>query len=296
MKKFNIYKKKIYSPKTFLVINIFFFLFIINQKKSYYLLSKNPKISVFLPIYNKANYLFRSIGSIQNQTLKNIEIVAINDGSTDNTLGVLKKLAKKDSRIKIINNDRNHGLLYSRAMGIINSTGEYVMNLDPDDKFSDNNSLETLDNKTKKDNLDLIIFLIKRIPSNEREKNLTLKENKFQFLNKDYRITNKLIRRKILLKAYKFFEIKIYGNKWNFHEDNIWNILVRVYAKKTLNLSKFIYIYKRNNESLNLQKGHLLEFKNRISRTKFLIKIIEKYKNNSIIYLYNYYWFYKDIL
>ena len=85
-----------------------------------------PKVTVFLPIYNKAEYLPRSISSIQNQTLKEIEIVAINDCSTDDTLKVLKKLAKNDSRIKIINNDRNHGLLYSRAMGMTNLK-EYII-------------------------------------------------------------------------------------------------------------------------------------------------------------------------
>ena len=80
---------------------------------------KEVKVSVFLPIYNKCTYLQRSIGTIQNQSLENIEIVAVNDYSTDNTLISLKKMAKKDLRIKIVNNDRNHGLLYSRAMGIL---------------------------------------------------------------------------------------------------------------------------------------------------------------------------------
>ena len=166
------------------------------------------------------------------------------------------------------------------------------MNLDPDDKFINNNCLEILNNKTKKENLDLIIYLIKRIPTNEREKKLTLKENEFQLQNEDYRITNKLIKRIIILKAYNYFKINIYGNKWNFHEDNIWNILVREYAKKTLNLSIFIYNYERNNESLNFQKGNLLEIKNRISRTKLFIKIIKKYKKNSFLYFYKYYKYY----
>ena len=62
-----------------------------------------PKISVFLPIYNKEKYLKRSIGSIQRQTLKEIEIIPINDCSTDNSLNILKKMAEKDNRILIIN-------------------------------------------------------------------------------------------------------------------------------------------------------------------------------------------------
>ena len=61
------------------------------------------KISVFLPIYNKELYINDCIRSLQNQTFKNIEIIAVNDGSTDNSLKILKKLSKKDQRIKIIN-------------------------------------------------------------------------------------------------------------------------------------------------------------------------------------------------
>ena len=72
-----------------------------------------------MPIYNKANYLTQSIRSIQKQTMKNIEIIAVNDCSDDNTLKILIQMAKNDSRIKIINNDKNRGLLYSRAMGIL---------------------------------------------------------------------------------------------------------------------------------------------------------------------------------
>ena len=84
---------------------LFIYIIFINK---YFQLYKIPKISVFLPIYNKEKYLYRSIGSIQNQTLKDIEIVAINDGSTDKSLKILKKLAKNDTRIKIFNNDRKY--------------------------------------------------------------------------------------------------------------------------------------------------------------------------------------------
>ena len=114
-----------------------------------------------MPIFNKEQYLKESIQSIQNQTLKQIEIIAVNDFSSDNSIKILKKLSKIDKRIKIVNNDRNHGLLYSRAMGIINCTGEYVINLDPDDQFSSPNNLKILYNKAKRFNIDTIIYLIK---------------------------------------------------------------------------------------------------------------------------------------
>lgn len=158
--KFLSFKKHI----TFIILLILLELKVIEKNKRITNSSKIPKVSVFLPIYNKEKYLLRSINSIKSQSLKNIEIIAINDCSTDNSLKMLKKLSKKDNRIKIINNDRNHGLFYSRAEGIINSMGEYLINLDPDDKFESNSDLQLLYDKAKKSNLDYILYLLKRIP------------------------------------------------------------------------------------------------------------------------------------
>jgi len=97
---------------------------------------------------------------LQNQTLKDIEIIAVNDYSNDKSLKMLINFAKSDKRIKIINNDKNHGLLYSRAMGIFNSSGEYLMNLDPDDELNDCNDLKYLYNKAKISKADIIAFNI----------------------------------------------------------------------------------------------------------------------------------------
>ena len=123
-----------------------------------------PKISVFLPIYNKEKYVKRSIRSIQKQTLKEIEIIPVNDGSTDKSLEILKELSKKDRRIIIINNNKNHGLLYSRAMGILRSKGEYLLCLDPDDEYQGPSNFKYLYNRAKSLNVDIIKFFILYIP------------------------------------------------------------------------------------------------------------------------------------
>ena len=138
--KFSIILKFLFSK---IKILIFFLLFYYCTKKINNKSKIIPKISIFLPIYNKNKYLVKSIRSIQKQTLKDIEIIPVNDFSEDNSLEILKKMAKKDSRIKIINNDRNRGLLYSRAKGVLNSKGEYIMNLDPDDELSGPNNLKS---------------------------------------------------------------------------------------------------------------------------------------------------------
>ena len=82
----------------------------------------------------------------------------MNDYSNDSSLEKLENLSKQDHRIKILNNDKNYGLLYSRAMGILNSSGEYLMNLDSDDELNGQDSLEFLYNKAILSNVDLITF------------------------------------------------------------------------------------------------------------------------------------------
>ena len=216
-----------------------------------------PKITIFLPIYNKGKYLKKGIESLQSQTLKDIEIVAVNDGSTDNSLKILKKLSKSDKRIKIINNDRNHGPFYSRAMGIINSTGDYLMNLDADDKLTNDNSLKLIYNRIKPINDGYLRYLINRIPAKKNETFIFDILNKNQLNFEDFLISNKLIAKDIYLKAYSFLEARIFGNKWIVHDDNIWNLLIRKYSNQSTIFNQYIYYYKRNEESLNTIRGSL---------------------------------------
>ena len=254
-----------------------------------------PKISIFLPIYNKGKYLKKGIESLQAQTLKDIEIVAINDGSTDNSLKILKKLSKSDKRIKIINNDRNHGPFYSRAMGIINSTGEYMMNLDADDKLINYNSLKLIYNKITPINDGYLRYLINRIPVKSNETYYFDFLNKNQLNLEDFLISNKLVPREIYLKAYSFLEERIFGNKWIVHDDNIWNLLIRKFSNKSIIFDKYIYYYKRNEESLNTIRGSLTDLKSLVYRLDMFLKINEKLANknfkdylNQIIDFYNF--------
>jgi len=246
-----------------------------------------PKVSVFLPIFNKAKYLPRSIGSIQNQTLKEVEIVAVNDCSSDDTLKVLKKLAKNDPRIKIVNNDRNHGLLYSRAMGMINSTGEYILNLDPDDQFQGIHNLEILYKLAKSENADMIVFLLGKYETtqvyhpnlNEIYKEINPNISSYKSPNQkrraDYLITNKFSKRELIIKSYEYFSSRIYSHKWNFHEDNIWCYITFKFAKKKVFVDKVMYIYLLNQESLivHTSSGNSMEIRNRVYRDEMIYKL-----------------------
>lgn len=94
---------------------------------------KNPKITVILSVYNGEKYLKKALDSIINQSLKDIEIILINDGSQDSSLKILKEYEKTDSRIKIINNEKNLGLGTSRNIGLSIAKGEYISFVDCDD-------------------------------------------------------------------------------------------------------------------------------------------------------------------
>lgn len=104
------------------------------------------KVSVIVPVYNSEQFLQKCLESLVNQTLKEIEVICINDGSTDNSLNILENYASKDNRIKIITTS-NKGQSAARNIGIKKATGEYVGFVDADD-WIDLNFFETLYNST----------------------------------------------------------------------------------------------------------------------------------------------------
>ncbi len=91
-----------------------------------------PKVSIIVPVYNVEKYLSTCLDSLINQTLKDIEIICINDGSTDNSLNILNEYAQKDTRIIVINKE-NSGPGSCRNLGIEKATGEYIQFVDSDD-------------------------------------------------------------------------------------------------------------------------------------------------------------------
>lgn len=92
------------------------------------------KVSVIIPVYNTSLYLEEWINSVLNQTYKNLEIIIVNDHSTDNSLEIISKF--KDKRIKIINLKKNHGVAYCRNKGVDKSSGDYICYIDSDDYWN----------------------------------------------------------------------------------------------------------------------------------------------------------------
>lgn len=117
---------------------------------------KNIKVSVILPIYNQEKYLKKALDSLLNQTLEETEFICVNDGSTDNSLEILKQYSQKDKRVKILNQN-NQGSGAARNSGLKIAKGEYITFLDPDD-WLETRALESLYAKSKQQNCDMLVF------------------------------------------------------------------------------------------------------------------------------------------
>ena len=111
-----------------------------------------PKVSVIIPVYNVENYLRQCLDSVINQTLKDIEIILVDDGSTDSSLSICNEYAQKDNRITVLT-QQNKGAGAARNMGIESSHSEFVIFLDSDDYYPELDILETLYNKAKENNV-----------------------------------------------------------------------------------------------------------------------------------------------
>ena len=172
-----------------------------------------PKVSVIIPVYNVEQYLNKCLDSVTNQTFKNIEIICINDCSTDNSLNVLKNFASKDSRIKIIDLNQNKGVSNARNSGLDFAQGEYVYLMDSDD-WLDDNYLEIMVQKIEEVNSNILINANFVNEYTDKQKKLY---SKFDFLRKDFEIIDsKIVQRffppVIWTRLYK----KTYIDKYNF--------------------------------------------------------------------------------
>ncbi|WP_407378848.1 glycosyltransferase family 2 protein [Methanobrevibacter sp.] len=117
------------------------------------------KISVVLPVYNVANYLRKCLDSLVNQTFKDFEVICVNDGSTDLSLGILEGYALTDSRFRIISQE-NQGLSGARNSGIKEVQGDYILFVDSDD-WLEENALELLYDHVKGFDSDITMFKFK---------------------------------------------------------------------------------------------------------------------------------------
>ena len=124
-------------------------------------MDKKKLISVIIPIYNTEQYLKECLDSVCSQSYKDIEIICINDGSTDNSEEITRSYAQQDKRIKLIS-QKNQGLSITRNNGVSQAQGEYLFFLDSDDTI-EQNAIETLYNRAERTQADIVICNLNKI-------------------------------------------------------------------------------------------------------------------------------------
>jgi len=242
------------------------------DNKSYPLLL-NPKISIIMPVYKGGKYLYYSLRSIQNQKMKDIEIILIDDNSPDDTLSIINEYMKKDPRIRLIKNEINRKVLFSKSIGALNAKGKYIIQLDQDDLFIRDDVFDILYSEAENNNLDLVQmrditksnfhFNKKSIVNCVGQHYIYPKNNQFKkqpelkdtlFINNNiFLLWGLLIRADIYKEAiYKLWNIIVNYNII-FHEDYMVTFMIVILSKNYKYLNKFglIHFNHRNSASNN---------------------------------------------
>lgn len=231
-------------------------------------MKEQPQVSIIVPVYNVENYIERCLNSLVNQTFKDIEIITINDGSTDKSLELLNKYAKEDIRISVIDLG-DEGVSYCRNLGIEKANGKYIMFVDSDD-WIDSSMVEVMYKKAEENKLDLVMCsYIREFKDHSKEKIFNLPE---EIIYKEDKVKNELLRKLVgpikeelsnpemldalgtvwgklyradILKEnkIKFVDLKKIGSA----EDTLFNIFTFNYLKKVMFLNKSMYHYWRDN-------------------------------------------------
>ena len=221
--------------------------------------SNKPLISVLVPSYNKEDILLKSIRSIQNQSFKNIEIIIVNDCSTDNSSVIFDYLLKTDPRIRIFHHLKNLGAWRSRLDAFLYSKAPYVIHFDTGDFYTDNLVLEDAYNLIKDYNLDSIRFSFKLSRSKE---NIDYKSWNFSFSKRDRKIVygrreynmllyaygpiwNRLTRANIFTKGLDYLDEYILNAYKNLYEDRWWNTFANNASYSYCMVNRVGYIYLR---------------------------------------------------
>jgi glycosyltransferase involved in cell wall biosynthesis len=232
----------------------------------------NPLVSVIIPAYNVEAYIQECLDSISNQTYKNIEILVCNDGSTDNTLEILKNY--RDGRIRIYNVVKNRGVSAARNILLKQAQGQYIVYQDSDD-ISYLNRIEVL---VKYLNETDFVFVCTALKWLHNGKIFTYDENprkvlKLQFMRyKALSHATSIFRRKIIDSGIKYDTNLLAG------EDLLFEAEVQYkFPLKMRSLNQVLYIYRKRPDSLtNQKKKGILQISEELNtRDKRVIKILE---------------------
>ncbi len=216
-----------------------------------------PKISVIIPAFNAAPYLQQCIESVQKQTYTNVEVIVVNDGSTDNSVEILDSISEIDSRIKVFHSE-NKGVSTARNFGLQKATGDFISFCDADD-FMEPTMLDELYNAMKQHDCDWVVSNVTMIFNDGSKKiRLHLYDEVFDIASNrplfieglmrfyyDNANWNKLFKASIIQHNRLYFE-----EDMNIWEDLLFNLQYAQFAAKVFLLKKPLYNYRVLENSL----------------------------------------------
>ena len=185
--------------------------------------SENPKITIVISTFNRQQYINSTLRSIQNQDLLDIEIIVIDDFSSDNTISLVKDFQKNDPRIKLLQNKENMGTLYSKSIGVLYAKGQYIQSLDSDDMLCNQNYLTKAYNEAIINKANVVGAPALYI--NEIEKKISRREPFWVVL------WSKIIKRELYQEAIYNVGLDILNMKIKTLDDDI--------------IARFLFIYQR---------------------------------------------------
>ena len=262
------------------------------------------KISIIIPVYNTENYLSECLDSVINQTLNEIEVICINDASTDSSLDILDDYSKYSDKIKIINCSENKGQGNARNIGITQAKGKYILFLDSDD-WLELNACEELFKMAEKNNIDLLLFnQIEHYEDNTLKERIYFNhgeiENPDDFVF-DYKFNNNML----VVNSYQTASAKLHRtdflkeNKIFFpitkaNEDVVFNAETVIKAKRMAYIPKIFYHYRRmgqnstQNNTIYTRNGfNLLPIFSKIENLLKIEGIFNELEVNFLTYKFN---------
>ncbi len=257
------------------------------------------KVTVVVPVFNTLEYLSRCINSIKNQTYQNIEILIINDGSTDESRKMCELISKQDKRIRVINQN-NKGLAESRNVGIEEANGEFICFIDSDD-YIENSMIETLLKSIKQTNADVCECSFFIHMKNGVVKDVTCEQKGVEIVEDQLDLVNAYSDATILIpawdKIYRKSSIKdLKFDKGCFKEDADYIYRLCMAGKKFALVPKPFYHYvKRKSSSLtgdkiserlfSLQQWGHKAYEEVLSRGPEYIDAAERILYNSLVHI-----------
>jgi glycosyltransferase involved in cell wall biosynthesis len=254
-----------------------------------------PKVSVIIPVYNTEQYLRRCLDSVVGQTLRDIEIICVNDASSDDCSDILREYAGKDARIKVIEFEKNKGVSAARNAGLDAAHGEYIGFVDSDD-YVNLDFYEKLYSVAKKTNADIVKGDIKEIDEITSDDVTT----------ELYKLNDKICQNKTFF--YCAFSTAIYStnfikdNKICFpenighFEDPVYTIHCTILCNKLIIINDTYYFYVRREGSETKRQYTQETILSYTAAIKIIVNLLNKYDIDKVSYLIIYNFIFKMLL